>query len=127
MSEYRQYPDPASSGRHAQQPRTPRGAAPQARAGAQPGAYRPATAQHSAYRPVQPASRRSNGGGGNPYQQYPSHQQPGSGRPKKKGGPWRVVVWIAHLVFVVAVAALGAIGFSYRQGQQTNQSLAEEG
>ena len=126
MSEYRQYPGPDSNGRHAQQ-NVPRGAAPHARAGAQPGAYRPATAQHAAYRPAQPAQHRSSGGGGNPYQPYPSHQQPGSGRPKKKGGPWRVVFWIALVVFVVAAVALGAIGFSYWQGQQTYQEVANEG
>ena len=38
-----------------------------------------------------------------------------------------VVFWIALVVFVVALAALGAIGFSYWQGQQTYQSVAEEG
>lgn len=44
-----------------------RGAAPDVRAGAQPGAYRPATAQPAAYRSAQPAQRRSAGGGGYPY------------------------------------------------------------
>lgn len=122
MPEYRQYPDSAPGGRHAQQ-RTSRGAAPQARGKAQPGAYRPATVQHAAYRPAQQAARRPVGGG-SPYQQ---HQHPGPGRGKKKGGPWRVVFWIAIVVFVVALAALGAIGFSYWQGQQTYQSVAEEG
>lgn len=47
--------------------------------------------------------------------------------PKKKGGPWRVVFWIALVVFVVALAALGAIGFSYWQGQQTYNEIAREG
>lgn len=47
--------------------------------------------------------------------------------PKKKGGPWRVVFWIALIVFVVALAALGAIGFSYWQGQQTYNEVAREG
>ena len=75
MSEYRQHPGPAPSGRPAQQ-RVPRGAAPDVRAGAQPGAYRPATAQHAAYRSAQPAQRRSAGGGGYPYRQQPTYQQP---------------------------------------------------
>ena len=126
MSEYRQHPGPAPSGRPAQQ-RVPRGAAPDVRAGAQPGAYRPATAQHAAYRSAQPAQRRSAGGGGYPYRQQPTYQQPGSGRPRKKSGPWRVVFWIALVVFVVALAALGAIGFSYWQGQQTYNDVAREG
>lgn len=118
MPEYRQYPDRGSHGRPAQQ-QAPRGAAPHGRAGAQPGAYRPAVPQQSAYRPVQAGHGRHGAPYGNPYQQQ--------GPNKKKGGPWRVVFWIALVVFVVALAALGVIGYSYWQGQQTYNDVAQEG
>lgn len=52
---------------------------------------------------------------------------PQGGRPKKKGGPWRVVFWIALALLVVSLAALGAIAFSYWQGQQTYNEIAEQG
>ena len=44
----------------------------------------------------------------------------------RKGGPWRIVFWVALVVFVVALAALGAIGYSYWQGQNAYDSVAEE-
>ncbi len=53
-------------------------------------------------------------------------QMPGAGRTPKKGGPWRVVFWVALVVFVLAIAALGAIAFSYWQGQHAYDTLAEE-
>ena len=53
-------------------------------------------------------------------------QMPGAGRAPKKGGPWRVVFWVALVVFVLAIAALGAIAFSYWQGQHAYDTLAEE-
>lgn len=115
MSEYRQYPEPAPRGRSGQH--APQRAASQAR----PGAYRPAAAQPSAYRPVQAGHGRHSGSYGNPYDQQRK------GPNKKKGGPWRVVFWIALVVFVVALAALGVIGFSYWQGQQTYNDVAQEG
>ncbi len=46
---------------------------------------------------------------------------------KSSGGPWRVVFIVSILVFVCALAALGAIVFSYWQGQQTNKEIAEIG
>ena len=53
-------------------------------------------------------------------------QMPDAGRAPKKGGPWRVVFWVALVVFVLAIAALGAIAFSYWQGQHAYDTLAEE-
>lgn len=59
--------------------------------------------------------------------------QTGSGRrpahasaKKGKGGPWRVVFWIALAVFVVAVVALGALAFSYWQAQNNYNDLADQ-
>lgn len=143
MAEYQQHPDSEPRGRHAGR-RAPQGSRPGAQAqpsGAQPGyrpanapvpqaqgAYRPVStaprppAQAGAYRPVQPnvghgAGRHSSGGG----------RGSQNGAPRRKGGVWRVVFWIALVVFVVAVVALGAIAFSYWQGQQTYNQVAEEG
>lgn len=89
--------------------------------------------QAQPYRPSQPAYGRnisgaypgdgSNGARGRGVSNRPGMSMP----PKKKGGPWRVVFWIALVVFVVALAALGAIGFSYWQGQQTYNEVAQEG
>lgn len=47
--------------------------------------------------------------------------------PKKKGGPWRVVFWIALVVLVASLVALGAIAFSYWQGQHVYDEVAEQG
>lgn len=44
----------------------------------------------------------------------------------KKGGPWRVLFWIALAIFVVALVALGAIGYSYWKGQSAYDSVAAE-
>ncbi len=48
------------------------------------------------------------------------------GKQKKKGGPWRVVFWIALVVFIGALIALGVIAFSYWQGQDKYSSIATE-
>lgn len=48
-----------------------------------------------------------------------------SGR-KKKGGPWRIVFWIALVVLVCSLVALGVIGFGYWQGQQKNAEVSTE-
>ena len=115
MSENRQRRQAPQQGtyRHANpQARPPQGA--YRPASAQPGAYRPATARHAAHQPV-PSS-----GGYRP-------QRPFAQPPKKKGGPWRAVFWVALVVFVLALAALGLIGFSYWQGQQTYNDIAEQG
>ncbi|MBX9034513.1 class B sortase [Gordonibacter massiliensis (ex Traore et al. 2017)] len=193
MAEYRQYPDPAPHGRHAQrassQPdaggQAPRhGAhqqqpqrAPQQRAQTQRPAQpqrteRPAGAQQpqraarqqapSAGAPVQqhapspqpqrraPQPQRQAPPPGYPRQQSPQGYRPaqagaapatygvagngggrggkgkGQGGGKKKGGPWRIVFWAALVVLVVALVALGAIAFSYWQGQNAYDSVAQE-
>ncbi|WP_255467467.1 class B sortase [Raoultibacter phocaeensis] len=46
------------------------------------------------------------------------------GGKQKKGGPWRVVFWIALVVFIGALIALGVIAFSYWQGQDKYNSVA---
>ena len=52
----------------------------------------------------------------------------GKGKGKKKaGGPWRVVFIVAMVVFVLAIAALAAIFFSYWQGEQTNKEIEQAG
>ena len=48
----------------------------------------------------------------------------GKGARKKKGGPWRVVFWIALVVFIGALIALGVIAFSYWQGQDKYNTIA---
>lgn len=45
---------------------------------------------------------------------------------KKKGGPWRVVFWIALVVLVCALIALGVIAFSYWQGQDKYNTVAAQ-
>lgn len=142
MAEYRQYPDPTPRGRHAQrgsaqpdeqaprhaarQPQPQRQAAPQAyvqqqgrpghhppRQGARPQGFRPAQAGRA-----EPAAYGAAGGG---------HGGKGKGRGgARKAGPWRIVFWVALVVFAVALAALGAIGYSYWQGQNAYDSVAEE-
>ena len=144
MAEYRQYPDPTPRGRHAQrgsaqpdeqaprhaarQPQPQRQAAPQAyaqqqgrpghhppRQGARPQGFRPAQAG----RAVPAAYGADMAGGG--------HGGKGKGRGgARKAGPWRIVFWVALVVFAVALAALGAIGYSYWQGQNAYDSVAEE-
>ncbi|WP_232050857.1 class B sortase [Arabiibacter massiliensis] len=52
--------------------------------------------------------------------------RPSAQKPQKKN-PWRIVFWVALVVFVIALGALGVIGFSYWQGQQTYNDIAEEG
>ncbi len=77
----------------------------------------PPRPQQGAYRPAQPARR---GGPG----RVPG---PAGTPPKKKGGPWRVVFWIALVVLVASLVALGAIAFSYWQGQHVYDEVAEQG
>lgn len=43
----------------------------------------------------------------------------------KRGGPWRAVFWIALVVFLGSLIALGVIVFSYFQGQSTYKDIAE--
>lgn len=60
----------------------------------------------SGYRPVQPGGK-------------------GAGK-SKKGGPWRVVFWIALIVLVASLAILGALLFSYWQGQNAYDKIADQ-
>lgn len=60
----------------------------------------------SGYRPVQPGGK--------------------SAGKSKKGGPWRVVFWIALIVLVASLAVLGALLFSYWQGQNTYDKIADQ-
>lgn len=54
--------------------------------------------------------------------------QPGgkSAGKSKKGGPWRVVFWIALIVLVASLAVLGALLFSYWQGQNAYDKIADQ-
>ena len=47
------------------------------------------------------------------------------GRRKGRKGPWRVVFWIALAVFVLSLAALAYIGYSYWQGQKSYDDIAD--
>ncbi|MEY8562415.1 class B sortase [Eggerthellaceae bacterium 3-80] len=64
-------------------------------------------------------------------QNYSAYQPvtPGYGRrpeipKKKKGGVWRVIFWLALIVLIGALVALGAIIWSYMQGQKTYDEIA---
>ena len=46
---------------------------------------------------------------------------------KKKGRIWRIVFWVALVVFLGALAALGAIALSYWQGQKTYEEIERIG
>lgn len=61
-----------------------------------------------------------------PYGRGPSSGMPAKLPAKKKGGLWKVVFWLSLVVFVVAIVALATIGFSYWQGQNRYDKLAEE-
>lgn len=122
MAEYRQNPAPQKRTANTRRPQsgntTPdgylnqnqasRGQNPSARA-AHAGAYR-------AYTPTD-AKRVS----------HNHSPQFDNGKKKKGGGPWRAVFWIALIVFLVSLIALGVIGFSYLQGQNTYKEVAEIG
>lgn len=103
-----QHRRPASSA-GSRRPQPGRAAARPTPAGAgvrtQAQAYR-RTNDGSGYRPVQPGGK--------------------GGAPKKKGGPWRVVFWIALAVLVVSLAVLGALFFSYWQGQNAYDKIADQ-
>lgn len=87
-------------------------------------AYRPAAGAPApgAYRPAQTGSRPTGAAGGRGGR--PSAAKPPN---KKKGGLWRVVFWIALVVLAASLAALGFIAFSYWQGQQVYDEVAEQG
>ncbi|MEG0070379.1 MAG: sortase [Raoultibacter sp.] len=46
--------------------------------------------------------------------------------PPKKNGPWRIVFGIAFIVLVLSLIGLGAIGFSYWQGQNEYKQIAQD-
>ncbi len=48
------------------------------------------------------------------------------GKGKGSRGPWRVVFWIALVVLVASLAVLGALLFSYWQGQNAYDEIAEQ-
>lgn len=142
----RRQPSPAagqprqqSQGRGQSQPQArrspgqqPRPAGPQAaRPGARPAPGAAAGAQAyrrvddgSGYRPVRPAG--SGGAGGIRAAGGPSSGKGGkAGKPAKRG-PWRVVFWIALAVLVVSLGVLGALVFSYWQGQNAYDKIADQ-
>lgn len=47
------------------------------------------------------------------------------GQPSK-GGVWRIVFWLALVVFVVSATALAYIGYTYWKGQSTYDDIAHE-
>ena len=55
-----------------------------------------------------------------------SSPQPSQGQKPKGKGPWRVVFWVALVVFAISVAALGYIGYTYWQGQRGYDEIANE-
>lgn len=89
----------------------------------QASASAPRQAAHPAGAPaVANPYRRSDDGSG-----YRPVQPGGKGAGKsKKGGPWRVVFWIALIVLVASLAVLGALLFSYWQGQNTYDKIADQ-
>lgn len=86
-----------------------------------------ASAQRQAARPAgasavaNPYRRSDDGSGYRPVQ--PGGKSAGK---SKKGGPWRVVFWIALIVLVASLAVLGALLFSYWQGQNTYDKIADQ-
>lgn len=80
---------------------------PVAGASADPAAAYRRVDDGSGYRPVDPTGARKRG---------------------KKGGrgPWRVVFWVALVVLVAALVALGVLIFSYWQAQDGYDKIAEE-
>lgn len=90
---------------------------PQASASAPRQAARPAGASAVA----NPYRRSDDGSGYRPVQ--PGGKSAGK---SKKGGPWRVVFWIALIVLVASLAVLGALLFSYWQGQNAYDKIADQ-
>lgn len=84
-------------------------------------------------RPANQASTQSRGHTASPGAVVPATSPVAGGRRNHVGGdearrkgPWRVVFWIALVILVVSLAALGAIVFSYWQGQNAYDSIAQE-
>lgn len=121
MAEFRQHPDPTPRGRHAQR-RTARSNVRDQGLG--PSGYPPARV--SGINPAGEAFAGNTGGqipGAYGRDAYGSRGKRGSSR---KGGPWRIVFWAALVVLVASLLALGVVAFSYWQGQDAYDSVAEE-
>lgn len=58
---------------------------------------------------------------------YRMPEGPDGGKRRRRGGVARVVFIVSLIVFIVAVAALGTIVFSYWQGRSTYDKIAELG
>lgn len=117
---------PSSGSQHL---RPAQSAARQQRAGqpVNPGrtsAFSPDPVQAQAYR------RTDDGSGYRPIAASGASGARGDGKRKGgkggKRGPWRVVFWIALAVFVVCLGILGVLGFSYWQGQNAYDEIAEQ-
>ena len=94
-----EYLEVAQRGRHAQPVTQPMPSAP-------------------AYAPVQPVQV----GGG----RHAAGAAGGSGGGKKQGGgAWNVVFWVALVIFIAALVVLGVIAYSYWQGEQTYEEVAD--
>ena len=83
----------------------------------------PTTNQAPTYVPAQPGysgggRHASNGSGGN-------KRKGGKKRSGKKGGVWSVVFYVALVIFIAALAVLGVIAYSYWQGEQTYEEVAD--
>ncbi len=82
-----------------------------------PEAYPPGG--NGAYRPIT-VGRSGRSGGSNQYGGSNQHGAP------KKHSAWRIVFIVALIVLIAALIALGAIFYSYWQGQQMYDELADE-
>ena len=115
---------PAASRANAPQQTRANGAQPVRPAGARPAARNVRPAQQNAR--VHSAYQQVPGGGSRGVQPTRTPGKP-SPEGKKKGGLfWRVVFWVALLVFVVSAGALAYIGYTYWQGQKTYDDLASD-
>ena len=80
-------------------------------------------AVHGTARNVGASTGRASGFGAG---RGPSGDPQPAQEPKKGGGVWRVVFWIALLVFVVSAGALAYIGYTYWKGQAAYDDIANE-
>lgn len=89
----------------------------------------PTYAQPGGYRPVQPV-RGSHGktacGRSSQMPDYRFDQQGNRSPKKKKGGVARVVFVVALVVLLASLIAVGVIAYSYWQGQNTYNEVAEQ-
>lgn len=116
MSDYRHYPDPhekpgAGRGSRKNGSSSQGSADPSHASGATNGS---SVGGYQAYQPAD-ARRVSNG-----------YVKQADSERKKKKGPWRVVFWLALLIFIASVGALAYIGFGYLSAQNMYKEVAEE-